>query len=254
MVITDKELLLRNLLSRLRFFHFTDVRNLRSIFNNGLLPLKKLRDLEISPHVFDPNRHDTQIFPDGAICISVGHPSKAMARIAHENHYAIIELDPLIWLGEGERLASPTNAASDVMTAAAGVEMFDFLYIPSRLDFLKSRYGIFTLFADPYTVVYKSGQERTYTRGNRTLQLGMPNDPQAELLLNFDIPPSNIKRIFLKSHQVHEFVTEKLGALSPVKFEISEKLFAERFDASSWFEAKADFESAEAAVRKALSI
>jgi hypothetical protein len=253
-MINDKELLLRNLLSKLRFFHFTDVRNLRSIFNHGLHPLKKLRELEISPHVFDPNRHDTQIFADGAICISVGHPSKAMARILHENHYAIIELDPLIWLGEGERLASPTNAASDVMTSAAGVEMFDFLYIPSRLEFLKSRYGIFTLFADPYTVVYKSGQERTYTRSTRVHRMGLPNDPQAELLLNFYIPPTSIKRIFLKSRQVHDIVSEKLGDHSPVKFEIDEKLYAERFDVSNWFEAKADFESAEAVVRKALSI
>jgi hypothetical protein len=82
----------------------------------------------------------------------------------------------------------------------------------------------------------------------------LPNDPQAELLINFHIPTSNFKRIFVKAPEVHKIVTEKLGALSPVKFEVSEKLFAERFDASNWFEAKADFESAEAAVRKALSI
>ena len=72
--------------------------------------------------------------------------------------------------------------------------------------------------------------------------------------MNFNVAPSYIKRIFLKSREVHEIVIEKLGEISPVKFEINEKFFSERFDASKWFEAKADFESAEAAVREALSI
>jgi hypothetical protein len=253
-MITDKELLLRNLVSNLRFFHFTDVRNLRSILNHGLLPLSRLRELEIAPYKFDQNRHDRQIFPNGAICISVGHPAKAMARIMHENHYAIIELDPMIWLAEGERLASPTNAASDVMTLATGIDFFEFLYIPSRLEFLKSRYGIFTLFADPFTVLYKSGQQRTYNRSPRMNHAGMPNDPQAELLLNFEVPVSTFKRIFLKNSEIHDLVTEKLGGISSVQFVKSEKLFTERFDASNWFERKADFESAEAWVRKVLAI
>lgn len=253
-MIPDKELLLRNLLSNLRFFHFTDLRNLRSILNNGLLPLDKLHELNISPYVFDSNRHDRQIFAGGAICIAVGHPAKAMARVAYENHYAIIEIDPMIWLAEGERLASPTNAASDAMTSAAGYNFFDILQAPSRLEFLKSRYGIFTLFADPFNVVYKSGQERTYLRSHQVNRLALPNDPQAELLLNFQIPPSMFKRIFVKSKNVQELVTEKLGSLTPIRFEIREKLFADRFDSPNWFERRADFESAEAWVRKVLSL
>lgn len=250
----DKELILRNLLMKLRFYHFTDVRNLQSIFKFGLRPLSALKALGIAPFVFDGNRHDRAIFENGAICVSVGHSARAMARVAHENHYAILELDPLIWLEPGNRLASPTNAASEMLTIAAGVDFPGIWKSPSRLEFLKSRYGIFTLFADPFTVVYDSGREYSCNRLSRATQLGLPNDPQAELLFDFMIPTSAIKAVFLKTVHAKDVALAHLGSDLAVPVRVDPRLFGARFDADRWQERRADFVSAEVWVREVLKI
>ena len=108
--------------------HFTQVNNLSSIFENGLLSVERLNEKSISYSSNDQDRNDG--FTDG-VFLSISFPNyrtfyKFRDADYPESDYAVILFNPAI-LWEKKRLFSKSNSAKNLIKQKLNAQK-DFLY------------------------------------------------------------------------------------------------------------------------------
>lgn len=195
----------------LRLFHFTDVRNLESIFQHGIIPRTHPQFKELQVHRLDKSRLD-----NNGTCLSVGFPNYRMlwSKRIQENSFAILELDTLCLLS-GNWLAFPTNSATFNHADSrqfAGLQALERVFednVPTTRGVLASR-------------------------DNLGITKGWSTDPQAEVVVNERIDPKFIIEVHFdqplnKLNALRIFTSPK-----PVPFRVSPELFAGRADAIFW--------------------
>jgi hypothetical protein len=231
------EAALDSLVSKLEFYHFTSVDNLPTILEHGLLSLSELKSRGIRPTVFDRNRHDTA-FIGGPICLSVGFPHRALQRLEDHSGIVILKIHPEVWFSDSKKIASPTNAASNQVSEEAG-DSLSLLGLGENRSFLRSPYGLFSLFVDPVAAVYKSGYPSNFSRTTTSYSHYWPNDPQAELQFESEISADAIQAIFVPTLHMKWFVSERI---TQGKFKVAHKpkMFRPRSDSKYWIEKTAD--------------
>lgn len=195
----------------LKLYHFTDIRNLESIFEHGIIPRHHSQFQELRVHRMDVSRRD-----NNGTCLSVGFPNYKMLgyKRSPERSFAILELDTMCLIS-GNWLAFPTNSAKFNQW---DTQQFSGLQALERL------------FDDN---VPTSGGG-VVSRDSLGLLKGWPTDPQAEIVVDERINPEYIMGVHFdqplnKLKALRIFTSPK-----PVPFRVSPGLFAYRADASFW--------------------
>ena len=164
-------------------YHFTNIKNVQSILNNGLLSRKLLLSNNLEYTFNDSKRYDG--FLDRISCSIMWPNYKMFYKIRQENPfetYVVIRLLPdILW--DLPCLFCPSNAASVDM-------VFNNVYNhSSRDDFI-------AMFADSV-----NGLTRLTKKGY-PLQSFWPTDPQAEVLVLEQIPIKYISAIICESEEI----------------------------------------------------
>ena len=199
-----------------QFVHVTDVKNLPSILENGLMTRSALREKSMAFSYTDEDRNDLS----GAICLSVTSPNYKMFFMkqsdAPDRKFCILLLDPETIVGL-EPTYYPTNAASTGVVGGTGYEDFA------------------ALFADEY-------------RGRKRSDLGIggayPTDPQAEVQVGASIPASAIKVVAFADQadwkaNIDDLKARGIKAWS-TGIEAGRRLFAQRSDWQHWQRPKSE--------------
>lgn len=197
----------------LKLFHFTDVRNLESIFEHGIVPRTHPQFQRLNIHRMDTSRLD-----NNGTCLSVGFPNYRMlwSKRIRENSFAIVELDTLCLIS-GNWLAFPTNSATFNhvdRTQFAGIQALERIFE----DNVPTTRGV------------------PASRENLGIKNGWSTDPQAEVVVNERIDPKFIMEVHFdqplnKLNALRIFTSPK-----PVPFRVTPDLFAGRADAGFWKE------------------
>ena len=225
------------LVRKLKFFHFTDVRNILSISELGLLSVEELRRIGVTPIKFDHSRHDQQFAPEGPICVSVGHPSPGLLRASNmERQFVILELDANFYFEAPRVIVCPTNAASDeISSVLLDVDLNEFNVRPTSNSVLYNPNSILGFFVNPFPIKWNSGAEGDHERDQSKASKLFPNDPQSELLLSPRIAPSHISKVICRSDAVVNIVNQLAPELAD-KCSVNERLFLPRPDLKNWRE------------------
>jgi hypothetical protein len=196
---------------KLRFFHFTDLRNVGSILENGLLPRNHQSFKFLEVHGKDNSRLD-----DFGTCFSVGFPNYKMlhSKSQGRNSFAIIEIDSQC-LTSGNWLAYPTNSA-----VFAGRH---------SKDFTGTRAFVY-LFEN--NLATESGLMAE--RDKLKIDDGWTTDPQAEVIINDAIPSELIKAVHFKFTNQREYALQKFDAKYSDLFIWNPDLFKPRADYKFW--------------------
>jgi hypothetical protein len=226
---------------QLRFFHFTDVRNLSSIAEHGLLTIDELARVRVKPFKFDQARHDRQFAPEGPICVAIGHPSPSLLRTnGMERQFVVLELDPKFYFDLESLIVCPTNAASDEMSSMLlDVDLNELRVRPKARSVLYNPSSIVGLFFDPYEIKWKSGASGSHDRDKSKASRRYPNDPQAELLISQTISPEHIVKVFCRSDAVAHIIKKSAPEFS-TRILINDRFFLPRSDLKYWWEKSVD--------------
>lgn len=196
---------------KFQLFHFTDIRNLVSIFQHGLVTRNDPLFSELEVHRKDEVRSD-----GNGTCLSVGFPNYKMlyTKRLKENSFAILELDSDCLLS-GNWLAYPTNSATfDLQQAKffVGLEALEGLFE----DNLRTQNG------------------KVVEREKLKISDSWATDPQAEIVVNERIFAEHIKEVHFDQAQHIEIARLLFQSPEPVPFSVTSKLFAGRPDSSFW--------------------
>lgn len=187
--------------------HFTHIRNLDSILNNGLLSKDFLEKEKMDYKYNDELRLEGKT---NAICLSISYPNYKMFfkyRCQEEGEWCILSLHPSI-LYEKDCLFCIGNAASSSER--------------QRSDSLKSNIsGLKKLFHDP-----------DFYRDSVELPDRYPTNPQAEVLVLDSIEPKYIKAIYFDRR--HKEALRFISNYPNFKFNITYKAFLPRYDHKNW--------------------
>nr|WP_272903405.1 DarT ssDNA thymidine ADP-ribosyltransferase family protein [Sulfitobacter sp. M220] len=164
-----------------QLLHFTQVSNLPSIFEHGLLPRSLLDDNNMGYAWCDPWRLDDQLdsISLSVTCFNWEMFSAVRNRIGHAE-WAVLAIDAMILPGAKCRFY-PRNAASGE-------------YAHSQKSY-RSIYAFDEMFED--RCPYGSSKGNSY-RTESNLQNNMTTDPQAEVLFAGVIPNSYITDIWVE--------------------------------------------------------
>lgn len=198
---------------KLRLFHFTDIRNIGSILEFGLLPRNDPQFKLLEVHGKDNTRFDNY-----GTCFSVGFPNYKMLHSKSQkgNSFAIFEIDTDC-LTSGNWLAYPTNSSLVVgqhPKAFTGTNAFGYLF--------------------ENKLATESGQ--LADRGRLKIQDGWTTDPQAEVILNDAISSESIKAVHFKFASQSEDALLKFDSEYAQLFTWSADLFKPRSDYEFWLD------------------
>jgi hypothetical protein len=124
-------------------FHFTDLRNLPSIAEHGLLRLAELRSRAVSVAAPGGNRWshdaDTRLGLDKYVhlCLFNQHPMEWTARKeGHVQETAFLQIDPAVLNADGVRFAPGVANKTGVplLTLDEAIEQMDFAVVYTRTD------------------------------------------------------------------------------------------------------------------------
>ena len=143
-----------------KLIHFTDVRNMPSILEHGILPPKRLKEDGIEPHSNDPNRFDNQL---EGISVSIMKRNQHVLKKFHNRdprQWVEIEINPDVAVTKN-CLFYQTNASNGK-------------YKDVKEEYLRSSKAFASMFDDH--VITKG---KTYKRDNKKSY--EPTDEQAEI-------------------------------------------------------------------------
>lgn len=201
---------------QIRLLHATRVENLRSILENGLVPIShaKFSDLQ-SPQINDTTRSS-----HGANCLSVGWPNtKTLATWGPIGSFAIIEVERAVLLRKAW-FSFPTNSSSKECLDAYAQNPAAFCGVDALANlFLNS-------------VVTNTGRE--INRESLGTPIGLPNDPQAEVVIDEVIEPWWFTKVIFPTAATLDSFTN-LGISYKVENLVCDpRAFAPRFDTRMW--------------------
>lgn len=154
-----------------KLIHFTDIRNMPSILEHGILPPKRLKEDGIEPHSNDPNRFDNQL---EGISVSVMKRNQHVLKKFHNRdprQWVEIEINPDVAVTKN-CLFYQTNASNGK-------------YKDVKEEYLRSSKAFASMFDDH--VITKG---KTYKRDNK--KSFEPTDEQAEIIVRWKIPKRKI--------------------------------------------------------------
>ena len=154
-----------------KLIHFTDVRNMPSILEHGILPPKRLKEDGIEPHSNDPNRFDNQL---EGISVSIMKRNQHVLKKFHNRdprQWVEIEINPDVAVTKN-CLFYQTNASNGK-------------YKDVKEEYLRSSKAFASMFDDH--VITKG---KTYKRDNKKSY--EPTDEQAEIIVRWKIPKRKI--------------------------------------------------------------
>ena len=154
-----------------KLIHFTDIRNMPSILEHGILPPKRLKEDGIEPHSNDPNRFDDQL---EGISVSVMKRNQHVLKKFHNRdprQWVEIEINPDVAVTKN-CLFYQTNASNGK-------------YKDVKEEYLRSSKAFASMFDDH--VITKG---KTYKRDNK--KSFEPTDEQAEIIVRWKIPKRKI--------------------------------------------------------------
>ena len=154
-----------------KLIHFTDIRNMPSILEHGILPPKRLKEDGIEPHSNDPDRFDNQL---EGISVSIMKRNQHVLKKFHNRdprQWVEIEINPDVAVTKN-CLFYQTNASNGK-------------YKDIKEEYLRSSKAFASMFDD--RVITKG---KTYTRDNK--KSFEPTDEQAEIIVRWKIPKRKI--------------------------------------------------------------
>ena len=154
-----------------KLIHFTDIRNMPSILEHGILPPKRLKEDGIEPHSNDPDRFDNQL---EGISVSIMKRNQHVLKKFHNRdprQWVEIEINPDVAVTKN-CLFYQTNASNGK-------------YKDIKEEYLRSSKALASMFDD--RVITKG---KTYTRDNK--KSFEPTDEQAEIIVRWKIPKRKI--------------------------------------------------------------
>ena len=154
-----------------KLVHFTDIRNIESILEHGILPPTRLQERSIDGHANDPMRFDKQL---GGISVSVMKRNQYVLNRFHKRdprRWVEIEINPDIAVTRN-CLFYQSNASNRKFSDA-------------KEEYLKSSKAFANMFAGTVNI-----KDRTYTRENKKEY--EPTDEQAEIIVRWVIPKRKI--------------------------------------------------------------
>lgn len=221
-LISKKQNIIKIILSRKirRLVHFTDIKNLESILANGLLTRENLNKKGIIPIVSDVERYDHRL---DCTSLSIEYPNYQMLHCKRngilDRNYCILIFDiQKVLLNNLKKYFVYINAANK--NASWWLE---------KEELSESKY-FSNMFKE--NIEYKGC---SYTRENIKVPY-LPTNPQAEILLNGDILPSDIQEIHFEnntSFNIFKSSLKDFSSLSKFKFVISDFYFKNR-DEIEW--------------------
>lgn len=209
-----------------RLYHFTQARNLDSIFEHGILSRNKINGLKIDAAVNDRERWDghtdaISVSISGAnyrMLYALGKGKQNRGETCPGDAYVLLELDPSLPY-ELDCAFYPTNAASNRVRHASKTEF-------------QSAQALENMFADG--VPCPAG---TYSRAKWNLDPCETSDPQAEVLVFETIPARYIKCVLFETEDMVDEYCEWVTDDSHIPYKIvsdDDKPFKPRRDFSDW--------------------
>lgn len=209
-----------------KLYHFTQARNLNSIFEHGILSRNKINGLKIDAAVNDRERWDghtdaISVSISGAnyrMLYALGKGKQNRGETCPGDAYVLLELDPSL-LYELDCAFYPTNAASNRVRHASKTEF-------------QSAQALENMFADG--VPCPAG---THSRAKWNLDPCETSDPQAEVLVFETIPAHYINCVLFETEDMVDEYCEWVTDDSHIPYKIvsdDDKPFKPRCDFSDW--------------------
>uniref|UniRef100_UPI003AB40F61 DarT ssDNA thymidine ADP-ribosyltransferase family protein n=1 Tax=Enorma sp. TaxID=1920692 RepID=UPI003AB40F61 len=209
-----------------KLYHFTQARNLDSVFEHGFLSRNKINGLKIDAAVNDRERWDghtdaISVSISGAnyrMLYALGKGKQNRGETCPGDAYVLLELDPSL-LYELDCAFYPTNAASNRVRHASKTEF-------------QSAQALENMFADG--VPCPAG---TYSRAKWNLDPCETSDPQAEVLVFETIPAHYINCVLFETEDMVDEYCEWVTDDSHIPYKIvsdDDKPFKPRRDFSDW--------------------
>ena len=209
-----------------KLYHFTQAKNLNSIFERGIMSRNTIYNLRIDAAVNDNERWDRHT---DAISVSISGPNYQMLyalKKGKQNRgetcpgdtFVLLELDPSL-LHELDCAFYPTNAASNRVRHASKTEF-------------QGAQALENMFADG--VPCPAG---TYSRAKWNLDSCETSDPQAEVLVFETIPARYIKCVLFETEEMDYEYSRWVTNRSHIPFKIllyDDMPFKPRRDFSDW--------------------
>ena len=188
--------------------HFTNLKNLKSIMTNGIIPVGYHDKYKISACINDNSRYDKCL---DASSLLISFPNYRMfykVRINNPSErWVVILLDPsIIW--KKDCAFNRTNAANNQMSSTS-------------LQYRKTIQAFNDMFGDE----------------KLRKEIGLPpyftTDPQAEILVFDIIEPDYIRKIVVEKEEDREYILNTLS-LNDEMIIVDNKYFRPRFDFNYW--------------------
>lgn len=209
-----------------KLYHFTQAKNLNSIFERGIMSRNTIYNLRIDAAVNDNERWDRHT---DAISVSISGPNYQMLyalKKGKQNRgetcpgdtFVLLELDPSL-LYELDCAFYPTNAASNRVRHASKTEF-------------QGAQALENMFADG--VLCPAG---TYSRAKWNLDSCETSDPQAEVLVFETIPARYIKCVLFETEEMDYEYSRWVTNRSHIPFKnllYDDMPFKPRRDFSDW--------------------
>ena len=209
-----------------KLYHFTQAKNLNSIFERGILSRNTIYSLRIDAAVNDSERWDRHT---DAISVSISGPNYQMLYVLKKGKqnrgetcpgdtFVLLELDPSL-LYELDCAFYPTNAASNRVRHASKTEF-------------QGAQALENMFADG--VPCPAGR---YSRAKWNLDSCETSDPQAEVLVFETIPARYIKCVLFETEEMDYEYSRWVTNRSHIPFKIllyDDMPFKPRRDFSDW--------------------
>jgi hypothetical protein len=201
---------------QIRLVHATRLSNLSSILEHGLVPLSDSKFARLR----GTRTNDDTRTHHGANCLSIGGPNtRTLATWGAIGEFALLEIDRTILLNK-PWFCFPTNSSSKECLEAYSENPLAFCGVDALAN----------LFLDRAT----TNQGREIVRRDLGTPIGLPNDPQAEVVIDELIEPWWITGvIFPTAASLLGFKDQNLE--DKVESALCEpRAFAPRFDAKTW--------------------
>ena len=184
-------------------YHFSPINNTSSILNTGIYSREKCDNENIDIEITDPNRFDNEL---NRISTSISFPNYRMrCRLEYSGFNLVIyDINPRILLSKLDTQFYHTNAANAIFQ---GIDK-------STLTTNEALNGLFS------PVNREPGLYRNYT-----------TDPQAEVLIDTEIPNSFIDGIITKYYDEN---IENLCQQKRLRYEVNSSLYSYRSDYARW--------------------